>query len=305
MLVAAGFGTRLDPLTRELPKPALPVANRPVAWFAADHMARHGVRELAVNTHHLADQLEHALRDAQLPGVQLRFVHEPEILGTGGGVRNVWSGYAHETLIAFNAKLVFAPDLERALAVHRALGAIATLVLRPSPDDASFAPVWADDAGRVYAIRAAQPPRSGLRRRMWTGVQILEPRALADLPERGDIFEHAYLPWLARGELIERITDESPWLDVGVTPRHYLDANLAFARGELSWPGLAPAVDGLLMASSAQIGPGAQLEHVVLGEGAVVEPGAQLQRVVLWPGARASGQLQDAIVTTNGTIVRV
>jgi mannose-1-phosphate guanylyltransferase len=310
MLVAAGFGTRLDPLTRELPKPALPVANRPVAWFAADHLARHGVRELAVNTHHLADRLEHALLATQLPGVQLRFVHEPEILGTGGGVRNVWATLGtgtseRDALIAFNAKLVFAPDLARALAVHRALGAIATLVLRPSPDDASFAPVWADDAGRVYAIRAAQPPRSGLQRRMWTGVQILDRRAFADLPERGDIFEHAYLPWLARGELIASITDDSPWFDVGVTPRHYLDANLAFARGELSWPGLPPADDGLLIAPSAQVGPGTQLEHVVLGERTVVEPGAELRRVVLWPGARAGGVLHDAIVTTQGTIVSV
>jgi NDP-sugar pyrophosphorylase family protein len=305
MLVAAGFGTRLGPLTRELPKPALPVANRPAAWFAADHLTRQGVRELVVNTHHLAGQLERALREVQPAGAQLRFIHEPEILGTGGGVRNAWSSTSQDALLAFNAKLVFAPDLQRALAVHRALGAIATLVLRPLPETATFAPVWADAAGRVYAIRATEPPRPGLLRRMWTGVQILEPRAFADLPASGDIFEHAYLPWLARGELVASITDDGPWLDIGVTPRHYLDANLAFARGELSWPGLPAARDGLLIADGAQVGPGAQLEHVVLGAGAVVEPGADLRRVVLWPGARASGVLHDAVVTTNGTIVRV
>jgi mannose-1-phosphate guanylyltransferase len=305
MLVAAGFGTRLDPLTRELPKPALPVANRPVAWFAADHLARCGVRELVVNTHHLADRLERALRAVQPGGAHLQFVHEPEILGTGGGVRNVWASSARAPLLAFNAKLVFAPDIDRALAVHRALGAIATLVLRPMPHDATFAPVWTDELGRVHAIRSRQAPRPDLLRRMWTGVQILDPRAFADLPAHGDIFEHAYLPWLARGELVASITDESPWLDVGVTPRHYLDANLAFARGELSWPGLPPARKGLLLAEGATIGSGAQLEEVVLGEGAVVEPGSELRRVVLWPGARARGALQDAIVTTEGTIVSV
>src|SRR5690242_16831338 len=116
MLVAAGFGTRLDPLTRELPKPALPVANRPVAWFAADHLARHGVRELVVNTHHLGGELERVLGAVQPEGTQLRFIHEPEILGTGGGVRNAWSATSQEALLAFNAKLVFAPDLQRALA---------------------------------------------------------------------------------------------------------------------------------------------------------------------------------------------
>jgi NDP-sugar pyrophosphorylase family protein len=140
---------------------------------------------------------------------------------------------------------------------------------------------------------------------MWTGVQILEPRAFADLPARGDIFEHAYLPWLARGERIHGVFEHAPWIDVGVTPRHYLDANLAFARGELSWPGLPTPRDGVLAAPSAIIGHGAQLDQVVLGEGAIVEPGAKLTRVVLWPGARATGVLHDAVVTTAGQVVRV
>ena len=83
MLVAAGLGTRLDPLTRELPKPALPVANRPVAWFACDHLARNGFHDLVVNTHHLAERLSEELTRACPDAVQLRFVHEPRILGTG------------------------------------------------------------------------------------------------------------------------------------------------------------------------------------------------------------------------------
>ncbi|HMI92421.1 MAG TPA: NDP-sugar synthase [Polyangiales bacterium] len=305
MLVAAGFGTRLDPLTRELPKPALPVANRPVAWFACDQLARHGVRELVANTHHLAATLERELAAVCPPGLQLRFLHEPAILGTGGGVRNAWSATRTEPLIAFNAKLVFGPDLTRALAEHRACGALATLVLRPCPPDSAFAPVWADQQGRVHAIRAHEPPFAGLQRYMWTGVQVLEPRAFSDLPAQGDIFEHAYLPWLARGERIHGVIDHAPWIDVGVTPRHYLDANLAFARGELSWPGLPEPRDGVLAAPSAIIGDGARLDQVVLGAGAVVEPGAKLTRVVLWPGAHATTTLQDSILTTNGTIVRV
>jgi len=305
MLVAAGFGTRLEPLTRELPKPALPVANRPVAWFACDQLARHGVRQQVTNTHHLAAELQRELARVQPPGVQLRFVHEPEILGTGGGVRNAWSATRSEPLIAFNAKLVFAPDLTRALAEHRASGALATLVLRPCPPESRFAPVWADPQGRVHKVRANEPPVAGLQRCMWTGVQFLEPRAFADLPAQGDIFEHAYLPWLARGERIHGVLEHAPWIDVGVSPRHYLDANLAFARGELSWPGLPAPQGGVLAAPGAVIGKGAHLDQVVLGEGAVVEPGAKLTRVVLWPGARASGALADAIVTTAGTVVRV
>lgn len=303
MLVAAGFGTRLDPLTRELPKPALPVANRPTAWFACDQLARSGVRDVVVNTHHLAGPLQRALSEVCPAGVALRFVHEPEILGTGGGVRNAWAPTRDEPLIAFNAKLIFAADVSRALVEHRASGALATLVVRVVPDDSAFAPVWVDQQGRVLAVRVKEPPAPGSLRCMWTGVQILEPAAFADLPERGDIFEHAYQRWFARGEPIHAVIDPAPFIDVGVTPRHYLDANLAFARGELTWPGLPTAQAGVLAAPDSAIGTGAQLDQVVLGAGAVVEPGAQLRRVVLWPGARASGVLEDAIVTTLQTVV--
>src|SRR5438270_13996922 len=105
MLVAAGLGTRLDPLTRELPKPALPVANRPVAWFALDHLTRHGVRDFVVNTHHLADRLRTEVERCCPAGARLRFVHEPNILGTGGGVRNAWRPQDGEDFLVVNAKL--------------------------------------------------------------------------------------------------------------------------------------------------------------------------------------------------------
>src|SRR5436190_20338773 len=107
MLVAAGFGTRLEPLTRELPKPALPLGNRPVAWFALDHLRRCGARDVVVNTHHLAERLREQLEPCCPADVALRFVHEPMILGTGGGVRNAWQPAAGEDFVVFNAKLLF------------------------------------------------------------------------------------------------------------------------------------------------------------------------------------------------------
>src|SRR5688572_30447267 len=149
MLVAAGFGTRLDPLTRELPKPALPVANRPIAWYACDHLARSGFTEIAVNTHHLARELRDALAPLAPPGVKLRFVHEPEILGTGGGVRNAWQPDDGEDFVVMNAKLLFAPDLARVLTAHRQAGAIATMVLRALPPGSRFTPIATATDGRI------------------------------------------------------------------------------------------------------------------------------------------------------------
>jgi NDP-sugar pyrophosphorylase family protein len=238
--------------------------------------------------------------------MQLDFVHEPEILGTGGGVRNAWDPHASEDFLVWNAKLLFAPNLARALAAHRAHDAIATLVLRAQPTGSTFAPVEVDTEGRVLRIRGE--PRSNTRlghARMFASVQILSARAHRDLPSQGDIFEHAYIPWLTRGEYVSSITDDSPWFDVGVTPAHYLEANMALATGTVRWPGIEPLASAVIADHSARVAPGAQIEASVLGRAAVVADGARLERVVAWDGAQVQSSLRNAIVTSAGRVVRI
>jgi mannose-1-phosphate guanylyltransferase len=261
MLVAAGLGSRLEPLTQELPKPAVPVGNRPVAWFGMDLLARAGATELVVNAHHLAAELQVSLEEHAPAALSLTFVREARILGTGGGVKHAWQPRDGEDFVTWNAKVLFAPDVQAALARHRDSGAIATLVLREMPTSAeggaSFAPVLVDGEGRVRAIREPAPTgATGLLARMYTGVQVLHPRAHRDLPDEGDIIEHAYRGWLARGEVVASVTEHGPFRDVGISARHYLDANLALLRGELVWPGLTPSPDRTLIAEGAAASSG-------------------------------------------------
>jgi mannose-1-phosphate guanylyltransferase len=309
MLVAAGFGTRLDPLTQELPKPALPVGNRPIAWYACDHLARSGVRELVVNTHHLARELRDALEPHVPAGARLRFVHEPEILGTGGGVRNAWRPESGEDFVVMNAKLLFAPDLQRALAVHQQSGAIATMVLRRLREGERFTSIQTAGDGRVLGIggkpEATAPTQRDAEQLMFTGVHVLSARAWQDLPERGDIIRESYLRWLERGELVASVTDAAPWMDIGVTLQHYLDANLALATSALTWPGITAGRGSTLVHATAQLGPGSQITDSVIGARAVIAPRSDLDRVVLWPGARATGTLRDAIITTTNRVVQL
>jgi mannose-1-phosphate guanylyltransferase len=303
MLVAAGLGTRLDPLTHELPKPAVPVANRPAAWFGIDQLTRAGYTELVVNTHHLAAELRASLVAHAPSAATLSFVHEARILGTGGGVKRAWQPRDGEDFLTWNAKLVFAPDLRAVLARHRESGAIATMVLRPMPEHASFAPVLVDGEGRVRAMRDGAPAPAGeLSPRMYTGVQVLHSRAHADLPDEGDIIEHAYQRWLARGELIASVTDHGPWHDVGVTLGHYLDANLALLRGDVRWPGIAADAGSNLVAPDAIVGVGASLHEVAVGRGARIAAGVRLERCVVWPGASVDTDIHDAIITPRNAV---
>ncbi len=299
MLITAGYGTRLAPLTDELPKPAVPVANRPLAWFSLDHLHRHGVRDFVANTHHLADELRDALEPHVPAGARLRFVHEPEILGTGGGLRNAWQPQDGETFIAMNGKVLFAPNLEAALRLHEESRAIATMVLKPLRGGESFGAVEIDEDGRVRRLLGlpAEVPGRALTRAMYTGLSVLSARAHRDLPHDGCLIRDAYRHWIDRGEIVMGILDAGSFRDAGITPAHYLEANLALLSGQERWPGIAPDTEGNLGAAGTPTFASATLRHTVIGEGAAIADGVQLERCVVWPGARVLRSARDTIFT--------
>jgi mannose-1-phosphate guanylyltransferase len=182
------------------------------------------------------------------------------------------------------------------------------MVLRPLPAGARFSAVEVSAEGHVRSIRGrprSPDPVSARPLQMWTGVQILSARAWRDLPQNGDIIEHAYFAWLERGEIVASVTEHAPWYDVGVTPRDYLEANLAVASGSFRWPGVVPGDSGVIADPEAQIGANSRLTLACIGAHAQVAAASTLHRVVVWPGAQVSGTLEDAIVTGSGQIVRV
>ncbi|MDD9965062.1 MAG: NDP-sugar synthase [Myxococcales bacterium] len=308
MLVAAGFGTRLRPLTDELPKPAVPVANRPLGTYALSHLAAAGVRDLVINTHHLAQALRRSFEPhvgvLTSTGGGVAYVHEPRILGTGGGVKNAWRPPREGPFVVMNAKLLFAPDVAQLLAVHTASDALVTLVVRPMPPFAKFGPVDVDDEGRVRAV-LAEPRNPSLQRCMFTGVYALSPRAHALLPDQGCLFRNGIVAWLAAGERVMAVIDSGPFADVGQSLDHYHAANMDLVSGRRTWPGVQPDPETeVLMGARAQVDPRACLRRCVVGSGARVGP-VRLEDTVLWPGASVDRDLTAAIVTGTGRIVSV
>jgi mannose-1-phosphate guanylyltransferase len=307
MLVTAGFGTRLAPLTDLLPKAAVPVANRPVAAFAIDHLCRAGVRDFVLNTHHLPGELEHALRAAAPSDVQLSFVHEPVILGTGGGVRNAWHPVEGETFVVMNGKVVFAPDIAGALRVHHEAQALATMIVKAVSVGDPLGAVEIDADGRVRRLvgRPDVPAGVALQPTLYTGVSLFDARAHRDLPERGCLIRDAYRHWIERGERVMAFVDGASFRDVGMSLWHYWEANMALLNGSERWPGIEPDAAGVVSADAAQIAPSAQLRQIAVGSGAQIAAGVQVERCVIWPGARVDHDLTNAIVLPSGLTLTV
>ena len=317
MILAAGYGTRLWPLTIDRAKPAIPFLGRPLVGYVAEYLARHGCREIAVNLHHRPESVRDSLGDGSRFGVRLHYVEEPEILGTSGALDNARDFFAGETFVVVNGKIATDIDLTRALETHRRTNALATLVLRPNAEREKYSTVEirdrliagfggypppasdkAGDANRVsqktesagsgedadWAAFITREPRerSGYRDDvplMFTGIHILEPRVFDFIP--GNVFSDSvtdvYPKAHAAGERIAAHVAEGSYWYELSTIPRYLDTSLALLRSE------GRTLD---VGAGSEIDPRADVSDAVLWENVRVEAGARVRRAVLGAGVR-------------------
>ncbi len=323
MILCAGLGTRLRPLTARLPKPAVPVCGIPLVRWNLALLAGAGVRRAVVNVHHLADAMSGAAREAaRAVDVALTVSREPIIAGTGGALREARAALAGaRTILVVNGDILFDVDLGAALAAHRASGALATMVLTPMPPGGRYATVEADASGAVRRIAGRFGP-GGDRLRAWhfTGVHVLAPEildALSATPFELDVNRHVYPTWMAAGRVRAHVV-EGYWNDLGTAER-YLAANADVLGGRVPharFPGVDPLADldvfaepGVWIGRGAHVAAGASLHApVVIGGGARVEAGATVgpeavvgARVVVAAGATVRrGVVWDDTVLAPG-----
>jgi len=280
MIVAAGLGTRMRPLTEWRPKPAVPVRGLPLIAYPLALLARHGVTEVVINTHHLPERLEAAARDCCPPGLALRFSREETLLDTGGGIRRV-AGFLAESdpCLILGGDMLLDVDLGDLLARHREQDRAATLLLKEDPRESRFGSIGVDSRGAVCRIgsrhRFCDAGHIEARSGIYVWANVVSARALASLPER-EVFSH-FDGWLAP-RLAAGVRDIAGeflpcfWEPVGTVPE-YLEANFA-----------APALSFLDIEAEARA-RGVRLEpDRIVGAGARVEDGAHLERVVVWDG---------------------
>ncbi len=310
LLLSAGRGERLRPLTAELPKPLLPVAGRPLAAWSLDRIVAAGCRAVALNLHHLGDDVRAALGESWRR-IPLTYSVETELAGTGGALPPLADFFAGaEMIVLVNGDSLCRWPLDRLLDRHRASGAAVTLLVHRAAPLRDFGGGVAIDRGRVVAFRRGALGWSAApTRRVFTGAAVLAPELVARLPAGpSDIVTALYEPLLAAGERIAAVETVRAWHDLG-TPRRYLDGALAFAlhgraprenriaRGAQVEPGARVRASNI--EAGARIAAGARLDGCLVLAGANVESGARLARVIVGPGVEvaAGTELTERMLT--------
>lgn len=290
MILAAGFGTRLRPLSLELPKPLVWVGDRPAIAHVAGRLVAAGITDIVVNTHHRAEAFSPDLL-ARVPG-HLSIVTEPEILGTGGGLANAAPLLGGGDVVVWNGDILAPLDVTALLAERACqLDTGALLVIVPRPGGEGTVGVGA--SGHVVRLRGERfgDEASGGD---FLGVSLVSEPLRRALPIPGCLVGDGFLPWLRAGGRIGTLRADLPWDDIGSVD--------SYLRANARW--LQNTGRSTFVAEGARIDPGVDARGSVIGEGATVTGEGLLEACVVWPGAAAAAPASRTVFTTKGLTVR-
>lgn len=311
MILAAGLGTRLRPLTLEIAKPAMPLLGKPLVARLIERLAREGATEFRVNLHHAPDTVRAVFRTPPWDALPVSFSYEPQILGTAGGLKANEAFLDDATFIMANADVVADFSLQEALAYHRGHSALATMILYRQEPPFRFFPMRIDQEGRVRNFKGTCPG-GDLRPQtyVFTGIHILEPAIFQYIPDGRfcEINDEVYPKALANGEKILGFPVEGYWNDLG-EPARYLGAQKDLFLQNSTGPRTCLSTD-VTIADSATVGPfvsagrgcviepGAVVENAILLENVTIRKGAVVRNCVIGPGVTLDGRFNARVITT-------
>lgn len=322
MVLAAGVGSRLDPLTRQVPKPLVPIANRPVMEHILCLLKRHGVTEVMSNLHYLPEHVPAYFGDGSQLGMKLGYKVEATLSGDAGGVRACKEFFEGGTFLVVMGDLISDADLSYVIEQHRSKGALATIALQKVADVSRFGVAVTDPDGYIKGFQEKPAPHEAISDLASTGIYVLEPEIFKHMPEEGEYgFGRQLFPALVKNGLpVLGVQIFGYWSDMGTVP-HYLSTSFDALDGlvDIDMPGNARTIGShrcwtgskstvaddcrvegsLLVGQNTQIGPGVRLKgHVIIGDNCVVESRALLQDCIVWSGTTigARANLKDTVV---------
>lgn len=323
MILAAGKGTRVRPLTYDLPKPMIPLLGKPVMAYLVEHLRKYGVTEIMVNVSHLHEKIEEYFGEGEQFGVQIGYSFEgyikengeivAEPLGSAGGMKKIqdFGGFFDDTTIVLCGDALIDLDLKAALLEHRRKGALASVITREVPWDkvSSYGVVVADEDGRITRFQEKPSQQDALSNFISTGIYIFEPEVIDMIPSgvQFDIGSQLFPLLAEKGMPFYAQRRPFNWLDIGSVP-DYWEVLQNVLTGEVNnmdvpgiqiepglWVGLNTSIDwnGTRIEGPVYIGSGVKIEAGVtivgptwIGHGSHICEGAEIVRSVLFEYTR-------------------
>jgi mannose-1-phosphate guanylyltransferase len=311
LILAGGKGTRLRPLTVYTPKPIVPICNRPFLLYQIDTLRRAGVTDITLSLSYQPEKIEQQLGDGADFGVKLKYMVEPQPMGTAGAYKFA-EDLIREPTVVFNGDILTDLDLKTVIRQHKERNAVATIVLTPVEDPSAYGVVETEDDGRVRRFQEKPKADETTCRNINAGTYVLEPHVL-DLVPHGEnhSFEYGLFPkLLEKGEpFFAHIPQRTYWMDIG-TPSRYLQAHqdllanrvtrihIKNRRGKFDSATAAEIDELSMVGDDSTIKPGAQIINSVLGPGCYVEERARIENSVVWAHTRigTAAQINGAVI---------
>jgi len=227
VILAAGFGTRLKPLTFFRAKAVMPLLNVPLLFYNLNFLKKQGIEDIIINLHYQPHSIDYEVKKYHEALTSIEFSYEPSILGTAGALKKVQVSLSKNTFLVVNGDILFNLEIEKALAFHSAKSALATMIVIPHPLKKSYTPIFLDGQDRIVNIGNGEVKGSGeLRKWMFCGIQILEPEIFKYITKDGfsDIIKDFYLPAIRNKEPIFGFKSSGFWKQIG-TPRDYMESH--------------------------------------------------------------------------------
>lgn len=342
MILAAGQGTRIRPLTKDMPKPMIPILGKPVLEYLIEHLARHGVKEIMINVAHLNEKIEHYFGNGQRFGVEIGYSYEGTLehgelvakpLGSAGGIRQIqdFGGFFDTTTIVLCGDALIDLDIEAALHRHQQQQAMVSVVTMevPASEVSNYGMVETDSTGRVIAFQEKPQPHEARSNLASTGIYFFEPEAIDLIPQgvQFDIGSELFPMLVAKNLPFYAQKQQYHWIDIGRVS-DYWEVLQRVLRGEIKhtkmpgkeirpnvWVGLNTRIDWdnikiegpVYIDSNTQIDAGAQITGPVwISHGAHIQHDAKIIRAILFEYTRigANSTFYEMIVSPTYCVDR-
>lgn len=289
VVLAAGVGSRLDPLTQQLPKPLIPFANRPVMEHILNLLKRHGVSRTISNVHYLREKVKEHFCSGTAFGVDMSFVDEPQLSGDAGGMRACREYITEDTFIVIMGDLITDMDISYVINQHREKEALATIALKQVEDVERFGVAVLGEGGFVKGFQEKPKREEAQSRFASTGVYVFERSIFDHMPKYGPVgFGRELFPYLIEKQLpLLGVETWGYWSDVG-TIEQYRRSTLDVLEGlvDIEVTSQQIAHGGtLLLGCNSRVADDVIIKgYAVIGDNCVIERGVELQDTIIWPG---------------------